>query len=130
MLFRSNGPVVVAFDVQPDGSVKNLRDFAKLEDGGNGDGMAVDSTGRLYVSTQARGVQVFSPEGKYLGSIPTPRDVASVAFSGSDKKTLYVTGSGALVDGKEFQTPAGVRNNAKSIFKIPMLAQGFKGRAK
>jgi hypothetical protein len=27
-------------------------------------------------------------------------------------------------------TPPGVRNNAKSIFRIPMLAEGFKGRAK
>jgi gluconolactonase len=74
---------------------------------------------------------VFSQEGKYLGFIPTPRPVISAAFSGPDKKTLYVVGSGALdADGKEFTTAPGVRNNAKSIFKIPMLAQGFRGRAK
>jgi gluconolactonase len=57
--------------------------------------------------------------------------VISVAFAGPDKKTLYVVGSGALdPDGKEHTTPTGVRNNAKSIFKIPMVARGFKGRAK
>jgi hypothetical protein len=40
-------------------------------------------------------------------------------------------GGGALgPDGKEFATPQGVRNNAKTIFKIPMMAEGFKGRAK
>jgi hypothetical protein len=40
-------------------------------------------------------------------------------------------GGGALnPDGTEVTTPPGVRNNAKSIFKIPMLAQGFGGRAK
>ena len=129
-LYITNGPVVVAFDVQPDGSVRNQRDFAKLEAGGGGDGMAVDAAGRLYVTSQP-GVQVFSAEGKYLGVIPTPRAVASVAFSGPGKRTLYVTGSGALnPDGTEIATPAGVRNNAKSIFKIPMLAQGFTGRAK
>jgi gluconolactonase len=129
-LYVTNGPVVVAFDVQPDGLVRNQRDFAKLEAGGSGDGMAVDGSGRLYVASNP-GVQVFSPDGKYLGLIQTPRSVISVAFSGPDKKTLYVVGSGALDEaGKEVTTPPGVRNNAKSIFKIPMLAQGFKGRAK
>jgi gluconolactonase len=76
-------------------------------------------------------VQVFSPEGKYLGVIPAPRAVISVTFSGPGKKTLYVVGSGALgPDGKEFETPKGVRNNAKTIYKIDMLAQGFRGRVK
>jgi gluconolactonase len=129
-LYVTNGGVIVAFDVQPDGSVKNQRDFAKLEAGGNGDGMAIDSAGRLYV-TSGPGVQVLSPEGKYLGVIPTPRGVISIAFSGAGKKTLYAVGTGALgPDGKEFHTPEGVRNNAKTIYRIPMLAQGFKGRVK
>jgi len=92
--------------------------------------MAIDSVGRLY-GTSSPGVPVFDTEGKHPGTIPAPRNVISVAFSGPDKKTLYVVGSGALSpDGKEFTTPQGVRNNAKTIYKIPMLAQGFKGRAK
>jgi len=129
-LYVTNGGEVVAFDVEPDGSVKNQRVFAKLEAGGNGDGMTIDSEGRIYV-TSGPGVQVLSPEGKYLGVIPTPRAVISVAFSGADKKTLYVVGGGALgPDGKEFRTPEGVRNNAKTIYRIPMLAHGFKGRVK
>jgi gluconolactonase len=128
-LYVTNGAGIVAFDVQKDGAVSNQRDFAKLEAGGTGDGMAIDAEGRVYVTTNP-GVQVFGPDGKYLGLIPTPRSVISVAFSGPDKKMLYVVGSGAIVDGKEFKTPEGVRNNAKSIFKISMLAQGFKGRAK
>jgi hypothetical protein len=33
-------------------------------------------------------------------------------------------------DGTEFRTPAGVRNNAKAIYKIDMIAQGFQGRPK
>ena len=130
IVYVTNGAVVLAFEVRPDGTVRNRRDFAKLEAGGNGDGMAIDAAGRLYV-TSAPGVQVFSPQGKYLGVIPAPRNVISVAFSGPLKKTLYVVGSGALgPDGKEFTTAQGVRNNAKTIYKIPMLAQGFKGRAK
>jgi gluconolactonase len=132
-LYVTNDATIVAFDVQPDGSVSNQRDFGKLvagTAGGAGDGMTIDAAGRIYVTT-GPGVQVLSPEGKYLGLIPTPRGVISVAFSGTGKKTLYVVGGGALgPDGKEIQTPPGVRNNAKSIFKIAMIAQGFKGRVK
>jgi gluconolactonase len=129
-LYVTNGSGVVAFDVQADGSVKNQRDFAKLETG-NGDGLAVDAEGRLYVTSMAAGVQVFGPDGKALGTIPTPRAVISAAFSGPDKKTLYVVGSGAVdSSGKEMTTAAGVRNNAKSIYKLDMVAQGFRGRAK
>jgi gluconolactonase len=129
-LYVTNGEVLVAFDIQPNGRVRNQRDFGKLEAGGNGDGMAIDAKGRLYVSS-GPGVQVFSPEGKYLGVIPTPRGVISAAFSGPDKKTLYVVGAGALAaDGQEFRTPEGVRNNAKTIYRIAMLSEGFEGRAK
>jgi gluconolactonase len=129
-LYVTNGGALVAFDIQPNGRVGNQRDFGKLEAGGNGDGMAIDAEGRLYV-TSGPGVQVFSPEGKYLGVVPTPRSVISAAFSGPDKKTLYMVGAGALgPDGQEFRTPEGVRNNAKTIYKIAMVAQGFKGRAK
>jgi gluconolactonase len=130
VLYVTNGGSILAFDVQADGSVTNRRDFATLEAGGNGDGMAIDAAGRLYV-TSPPGVQVFDRGGTYRGLIPTPRNAISVAFAGRDKKTLYVVGSGALgVDGKEFTTPDGVRNNAKTIYKLPMLAEGFKGRAK
>jgi gluconolactonase len=128
--YATNGGTLVAFDVQPDGSLKNQREFAKLEAGGMGDGMAIDSEGRLYVSS-GPGIQVVSPKGEYLGLIPSPRPVISVAFSGPDKKILYMVGAGALgPDGKEFRTPEGVRNNAKSIYKVAMVAQGFQGRAK
>ena len=129
-LYVTNNTVIMAFDIQPDGTVNNRREFVKLERG-NGDGMAVDAAGRVYISTGAAGIQIFAPDGKYLGTIPLPRDVASIAFSGPEKKTLYAQGRGALgPDGKEFKTPEGVRNNAKTIYKIPMLAQGFKNRAK
>ncbi len=128
-LYVTNGPVLVAYDVQPDGSVKNQREFAKLEGGGNGDGMAIDAMGRIFDT--ANGIQVFSPDGKYLGQIPTPRTVISVAFSGPGKKTLYAACIGALdANGQEIRTPEGVRNTAMSVYKIQTLTQGFKGRAK
>jgi gluconolactonase len=129
-LYITNGPVIAAFDVQPDGSVKNQREFGKLEGGGNGDGMAIDSEGRLYVTTPP-GVQVLSREGKYLGLIPTHRNSISLAFSGPGKKTLYVACTGALgPDGKEVATPPGVRNTAMTVYKVATLATGFKGRVK
>ena len=131
VLYVTNGPVVMAYDIQADGTTKNRREFAKLEAGGNGDGSTIDSEGRLYVSSNP-GLQVFSEQGKFLGLIPTPRSVMSAAFSGPDKKTLYSHASGASLgpNGTEFRTPPGVRNNAKTILKIPVLAQGFKERAK
>lgn len=129
-LYITNGPVIAAFDVQPDGSVKNQREFGKLEGGGNGDGIAIDAAGRVYDATNA-GIQVLSPQGKYLGLIPTPRNAISAAFSGPGKKTLYVACLGALgADGKEITTAAGVRNTAMTIYKMQMQAAGFKGRAK
>ena len=130
IVYVTNGNVIVAFDILPDGGVTNRRNFATLEAGGNGDGMAIDGEGRLYV-TSAPGVQVFSSEGKYLGVIPTPRSAISVAFSGPGKRTLYIVGSGALgPDGQEFRTADGVRNNAKTIYRLPVIAAGFSGRQK
>jgi gluconolactonase len=130
-LYVTNGNTVAAFDVQPDGSVRNQREFARLEAGGSGDGMAIDSAGRLYVTAQQAGVQVFGADGKYLGVLPTPRNAISAAFSGPGRRTLYVVGSGAVgPDGNEATTAPGVRNNAKTIYRIPMLAAGFTGRAK
>ncbi len=123
ILYVTNGKVVVAFDVQPDSSLTNLRDFGKLEGGGYGDGSTIDSAGRIYVTTDP-GVQVLGPDGKYLGLIPTPRGVISVAFSGPDKKTLYILARGA----KDMQ--GNQVANAAQVYSIPMIAQGFKKRAK
>jgi len=130
-LYITNGAEVVALDVQPDGSAKNQRMFAKLPSGG--DGMTVDATGRVYVTTPGEnsGVQVFSPDGKELGKIPTPRSAITVTFSGPGKKTLYVGTMGLLdANGQEFKTAPGVRNVAMTIYKIPVQTQGIKDRAK
>lgn len=129
-LYVTNNTNVLAFDVQPDGTTRNRRDFGTLDGDNGGDGMAIDSTGRLYV-TGAAGVHVLSPEGKHLGLIPTPRRAITLAFSGPGKKTLYVPQLGAVgPDGKVWTTPEGVRNTAMTIYKIQMLAEGFSGRPK
>ena len=129
-LYVTNNTAVVAFDVQPDGTTRNRRDFGTLNGDAGGDGMAIDSTGRLYV-TGNLGIHVLSPEGKYIGLIPTPRRAITLAFSGLDKKTLYVPQLGAVgPDGKAWTTPEGVRNVAMTIYKIQMVAEGFSGRPK
>ena len=89
------GPVVFAYDVQPDGSVTNKRTFAELRDIPEGkesgaDGMALDSEGRVYITTLV-GVQVFDGAGKHLGTIKVPRQPANAAFGGPDKRVLYIT---------------------------------------
>jgi gluconolactonase len=121
VLYVTNRPsaAIVAYDVQPDGNIQNRRNFVKVE---GPDGLAIDAAGRLYCATAA-GIQVFSPQGQTLGTIPTPRPTTTLAFAGPDKKTLYVIGRGN--DG-----PGGDGANARSMYRISMLAQGFKGRPK
>lgn len=101
---------LVAFDVQRDGSLTNERQFALVGD----DGSTIDERGRIY-TPGGGGVQVVDRDGKYLGEIPSPLPLITVLFGGPDKKTLY-----------------GVANTQQfvEIFTIPMIAQGYKGRAK
>ncbi len=119
-LYVTNGGVLIAFDVQADGSLKNQREFAKLRGGQGGDGSAVDAEGRVYVATGAS-ADVFSPGGEFLGSIAGPRGMHGVAFGGKDKKTLF---------GIVFYGGWGTPSARNQIVAIPLLAQGYKGRAK
>jgi len=121
-LYVTNGQALAAFDVQKDGSLTNQREFAKLTAGG-GDGSTIDAQGRIYVTTNG-GVEVIGPDGKNLGVIPTPRGVITCAFGGKDKKELFILARGAKdANGEEVA-------NAAQVWKIQMLAQGYKGRAK
>ena len=110
----STGPYLVAFDVQADGKLTNRRDFGKYQgitgNESHADGVAIDGEGRVYVGI-APGVQVFDKTGKPLGLIPTSQRPQNLGFGGPDKKTLYLNGTSAL-------------------FKVQMLAQGYKGRPK
>lgn len=129
-LFVTNRTAVLAFDVGRDGQTSNRREFGTLNGDDGGDGMAIDSEGRLYVTGNA-GVHVLAASGQYLGLIPTPRRPITVAFSGPQKRTLYVPQVGALgPDGQPWQTPEGIRNIAMTIYTLPMQAQGFAGRPK
>ena len=115
----TSGEYVLAFEIKPDGSVGNRRNFAKYPTvtttpaGGfnsGADGLAIDNDGRVYVVSLG-GVHVFSPKGDLLGTIPLSLPGQNIAFAGADKKTLYIVGRGAA-------------------FKVRLLAEGYKGRAK
>jgi gluconolactonase len=114
----TEGEYVYAFDVKPDGSVGNKRQFVKLREPVQGslglrsgaDGMALDSEGRLYVAT-ASGIQVIDPKGQHLGTIRLPAGARNLAFAGANRRTLYLT---AL----------------ESLYRIQMLSQGPSQRAK
>jgi gluconolactonase len=119
ILYVTNGPALAAFDVQPDGSLSNQREFTRWDMGG-GDGSTIDSMGRLYVTVGAS-VHVIGTDGKQLGVIPTPYGLISVAFSGPDKRTLYVVTNTREGD---------LRVNPVRVLTVQMIAQGYKGRAK
>jgi gluconolactonase len=113
---NTGGEYILAFDVQPDGSLRNRRNFGKYEDltiaggkvGGGGDGFTLDAKGRVYAAAGGS-VQVFSPQGQLLGKIPVSKRPQNLTFAGPDMKTLYVVGGGA-------------------VFKVQMIAQGIKRR--
>jgi gluconolactonase len=129
-LYVTNVTEVLAFDVRDDGTTANRRVFGTLNGDDGGDGMAVDSEARLYV-TGNRGVHVLSPRGEHLGLIPTPRRPITVAFAGPEKNLLYAPSSGAVgPDGKAWTTPEGVRNTAMTIYRLSMVSRGFEGRPK
>jgi gluconolactonase len=116
---NTQGRYLLAFDVEPDGTLSNRRDFAEYEGvttGANGalasgaDGLTIDLQGRVYAATTA-GVQVFSPQGEHLGTLPVSRAPQNIAFAGFDKRTLYIVGRGAA-------------------YRVTLEAQGFAGRAK
>ena len=103
-------PTVFAYDIAPDGSVKNKRAFTQLRDIPAGsesgaDGMAIDRENRVYITT-ATGVQVFDAKGQYLGTIKVGRQAANAAFAGPDKQTLYITAR-------------------EGLYRVRMLAKGM-----
>ena len=97
--------LIRSYDLQPDGTVRNMRVHYNFSPGRSADGMSIDTQGNLYASAglnQSRGtsetldtkagVYVISPQGKLLQFIPIPEDlITNNAFGGPDMKTLYVT---------------------------------------
>jgi gluconolactonase len=105
----SNKAKLWAFDVLEDGSLQEKPDFfdpvvvvdlprqkaSRVGKPGT-NGMARDKLGRYYATSYV-GVQVFDPEGKYLGLLKSPKIYLSgLAFAGVDSGYLYATGREGL----------------------------------
>jgi gluconolactonase len=100
--------LIRSYDLEPDGTVRNMRVHYDFSPGRSADGISIDVGGNLYASAgmnQLRGtsetldtkagVYVISPEGKLLEFIPIPF-ITNNAFGGPDMKTLYVTAGKTL----------------------------------
>ena len=101
----------MVFDVKADGGITNRRKFADVtKEPGEGvpDGMKVDRAGNIY-ATALTGVQVFSPDGKRLGTIVTPEIPANCAWGDADGKTLYITARTSIYKIRLNIAGAGVR---------------------
>ncbi len=86
-----------AFDVAPDGSLRNNRIFADMSSAEPGvpDGMKVDTAGRVFC-TGSGGIWIFDKDGRHLGTLRTPEVTANCAFGGSDYRTLFLTSSTSI----------------------------------
>jgi sugar lactone lactonase YvrE len=129
----------------------NNRELVYLTDTHGAGSVSLDAQGRLYAvqrtctdpgrpfsaaCQELTRVSMLAPEQKLLANSfrdgkPTPRAPITIAFSGAEKKMLYVPMMGAVgPNGKPWTTPDGVRNTAMTIYRIPVLAEGFRGRPK
>jgi sugar lactone lactonase YvrE len=97
---------IVAFDIQPDGSLTNERQLAWA---GN-DGSAVDLQGRIYTPGNG-GAWVIDPRtGQFLGYFPTPAGTHGLHFGGPGRRTLF-----------------SIQLNAQtSVHAIDTLVQGYQ----
>lgn len=61
------------------------------------DGMAVDCLGNIYATEHnLKRVRVFTPEGEQIATISVDAKITNAAFGGPERKTLYLTGAGAV----------------------------------
>ena len=85
--------LIRVFAVKPNGTLDRGRIFARFEDNGEKgapDGMVVDGRGNVY-STGPGGVWVFSPSGRWLGTLKVPEAPSNLAWGDRDRKSLYIT---------------------------------------
>ena len=85
----SDRRAVMAFDLDRNGVAANPRDVLTKIDGIPG-GIRTDVRGNLYVA--ARGLSVYTPQGRKTRTLLTGEQTANCAFGGDDLETLYISG--------------------------------------
>ena len=94
VLFKATGNHHIrAYDMQ-DGRAKNGRTLIDIKEGVI-DGFRVDKEGNLWCSSEI-GVQIFTPAGVHIGTIPTPEKVGNLAFGGDDGTDLFIAANTSL----------------------------------
>lgn len=89
-LADSDSRKIFAFAVNADGSLGSGSELLTVPDGGEPDGLEVDSLGNLYVAGGPDRVWVFSPQGAWIGVIPIVQKTRNLAWGGKDRKTLFI----------------------------------------
>ena len=94
-LYHTDTPLrrVYGFDHGADGRLTNKRVFLQLPEGSRPDGMAVDSTGHLWIALLGAGrVERYAPSGQLVDAVRFPcANITKIAFGGADLRTAYVT---------------------------------------
>jgi gluconolactonase len=107
---KDGARMIRAYDLLPDGTVRNMRVLYNFYPGRSADGISIDTQGNLYAAAGLHrtrgtaetldtkcGVYVISPQGTLLKFIPVPEDfITNTAFGGPDMKTLYITAGKTL----------------------------------
>ena len=82
-----------AWDLDHNGEAANGRVLASKIEGAPA-GMAVDAQGNLWVA--AKGIAIYSPEGKRVHLIEMHDVAAGLAFGEVDMKTLFIAARGVV----------------------------------
>lgn len=89
----SDRHAVVAFDLDRVGAAGNQRDVIRNVAGVPG-GIRTDVDGRFYVA--ARGVAVYSPQGKLQRTLMESENTSNCAFGEGDLESLFIAARGSI----------------------------------
>ena len=81
------------YTIQKDGTLTNKTLFVDV----GCDGMTIDTQGNLYLTSNGKqAVDIFSPNGVLLESIPTEQQPSNLCFGGKDRNQLFITARTSL----------------------------------